>query len=201
MKKQTTADPSWRFSIGSAMCFTATIAALVAYSKRFEFRELNNAILVIIVVSLATALPCSFLARKREALLWSFVGAATASLCALGEPLTHEWFQVAWPTVGAMAAASSVLLDRYPLPTRMMVGALLGFVLLLVFSQFPSTMDSPFTWIEIGCAPVTAMIMVGIVWVIENMQESLGSSRSVLMFGLTASVTGGNIVARYVGWF
>ena len=192
-------SPVTRFSIASVMYMTATCAILLTYLKFFEPAEFMLGLTVMICVLVGGAVLGSVFQRTTEASFWSLLGAMTAFLCAIGEPLTHDAFQIAWPLVGALAAASAVLFDQQRLFTRMVIGAVIGVVVLGVFSLIPSQMGASNVWIEVVCGPVAGAIMVGVVWVLEALRRRGCYPRSGLILALTAGVIGGNVFGRWVG--
>ena len=196
----TAAKPVLRFSIGSVLWTTGTIAVLLTYLKLFEPRELLAGTIAIGVLTLMGAIVGSMSNRLSEVAYCSMLGAITAFLCAVGEPLTHESFQYAWPMVGAFTAASAILLDRYPLGARMAWGAVIGFAALAFWSLLSIRLGATNAWIEVACGPVAGAIMVGVVWVLETLRSWRGYSRSKLVFALTIGVVGGNIFGRWAGW-
>ena len=134
------------FSIASLMYTTATLAILLTYLKLFEPTEFLFGLTMMICVLVSGGILGACFQRATEAAFWSVLGAMTAFLCAVGEPLTHEAFHFAWPLVGAFAAASAVLFDQQRLPSRMMIGAVIGALVLGIFSLIPSRMGASNVW-------------------------------------------------------
>lgn len=189
-----------RFGIGSVMCTTASIAILLTYVKLFEPNEFLMGLTTVLFVSLMGVALGAFFHRTADAAFWSVMGAMTAFLCAVGEPLTHESFQYAWPMVGALAAATTILLDRFPLTLRMVVGACIGCVVLGLFSLLPSPLAASSAWIEVACGPIAGVIMVGVVWILETVRVWRNYSRSMMVLALAIGVIGGNVFGRWVNW-
>lgn len=192
--------PDLRFSIASIMCTTGTFSVLLTYLRIFEQQEFLMGLKIVGLVTLVGIAAGAYFHRVWDAALWSALGAMTAFLCAVGQPLTHESFQYAWPLVGALTAASAVLLDRYPLWRRMLIGGGIGFSVLALFSLAASTMGVMNTWMEVVCGPVAGAIMVGVVWVLEKLRTWRGYSRSILIFSLATGVIGGNVFGQWLGW-
>ena len=181
------------------MCWTVSLGILVTYMKLHETHEFLMGLSVVATVS-ATGIGLGlWFGRISEAMFWSVLGALTAFLCAVGEPLTHPSFQYAWPMVGALTAATAVMLDRHSLLTRMIVGAVLGSLVLGLFSLLPRGVHPRQAWIEIACGPVAGAIMVGVVWILETLRSWRNYSRSMLTMALTIGVIGGNAFGRYLG--
>ena len=189
-----------RYSLASIICNTGSFAVVLSYIRRFEPQELFTGFLIVCGAAVGGCLLGSYFYRTSETAFWSALGAATAFMCAVGEPLTHELFVYAWPLVGACAAASAILLDRYHLLPRMAVGSVIGIVLLWACSYLPSQLGSSYAWIEVLCGSVAGAIMVGVVWIFETSRSWLSYSRSFLSFALVMSVVGGNVAGRWIGW-
>lgn len=189
----------WQFNIGSILCVMGTVAVMLSYVQQLHPEEFLKGIQVVCLVSVVGLIAGTLTQRTGEAWFWSVVGAMSAFLCAVGEPLTHELFQYAWPLVGAATAASAVLLDRYSLASRMVVGALLGAAILGLFAFLPSRAGATNAWTEVACGPVAGAIMVGLVWVLETLRVWRHYSRSVLILSLAAGVVGGNVFGRWIG--
>lgn len=187
-----------RFSIASVMCTTGTFAVLLTYLKLFEPTEFLMGLKVVLAVSVVGILLGAYFNRMLDAAYWSVLGAMTAFLCAVGEPLTHESFQYAWPLVGALTAAIAVLMDKHPLFLRMGVGASIGLLVLGAFAFLPPHSGAANMWMEVVCGPVAGAIMVGVVWVLEKLRTWRGYSRSVLVFSLATGVIGGNVFGRWL---
>lgn len=190
---------SRQFSIASLLCTMGTLAVLLTYLKVFEPDEFIMGLQVVILMSLVGFAIGAFFERGLQTAYLAVLGAMTAFLCAVGEPLTHELFQYAWPCVGALTAASTIVLDRYGLVPRMLVGALIGGTVLALFSWLPSQFGATNTWIEVACGPVAGAIMVGVVWILETLRTWRSYSRAGLIFALTVGVIGGNVVGRFAG--
>ena len=195
-----TQSPELRFSIASIMFTTGTFAVLLTYLKLFEPAEFFMGLKTVGLVTLIGIAAGAYFDRVWDVALWSSLGAMTAFLCGVGEPLTHESFQYAWPLVGALTAASAILFDRLPVWHRMAIGAFIGFTVLAVFAVAASQMGVMNTWMEVVCGPVAGAIMVGVVWVLEKLRTWRGISRSVLIFSLAVGVIGGNVFGRWIGW-
>ena len=187
-----------RFSIASIMCTTGTFAVLLTYLKLYQPAEFLKGLGIVVAVGVAGVVPGIYFRRGFEVAYWSVLGAMTAFLCAVGQPLAHESFQYAWPLVGASTAVTAVLLDSLRLSARMLLGAAIGLTVLAVFSLMPTGAANP--WTEVVCGPVAGAIMVGVVWVLETLRIWRSYSRSVLVFALAVGVIGGNVVGRWAGW-
>lgn len=196
----TASKPALRFSIGSILWTTGTVAVLLTYLKLFEPHELVAGTIVIGMLTLVGAIGGSLSNRFSEVAYCSMLGATTAFLCAVGEPLAHDSFQYAWPMVGAFTAASAILLDRYPLGARMAWGAAIGFAVLTLWSLVSIRLGATNAWTEVVRGPIAGAIMVGVVWVLETLRSWRSYSRSKLVFVLTIGVVGGNVFGRWAGW-
>ena len=196
----TASKPALRFSIGSILWTTGTVAVLLTYLKLFEPHELVAGTIVIGMLTLVGAIGGSLSNRFSEVAYCSMLGAMTAFVCAVGEPLAHDSFQYAWPMVGAFTAASAILLDRYPLGARMAWGAAIGFAVLTLWSLVSIRLGATNAWTEVVCGPIAGAIMVGVVWVLETLRSWRSYSRSKLVFVLTIGVVGGNVFGRWAGW-
>ena len=182
------------------MATTGTVAVLLSYLKTFEPRHFVSGVLVVaIILALGASWVLVYRGRWRV-VYWALLGAITAFLCAVGEPLTHESFHYAWPVVGACCAGSTILLEKYPLGLRMACGAFIGFAVLAIWSAYPIRLGVMNTWMEVVCGPVAGAIMVGVVWVLETLREWRRYSLSVLVLVLCVGVVGGNVFGRWIGW-
>ena len=138
--------------------------------------------------------------RIYETTLWSALGAMTAFLCAVGEPLTDHTFTYAWPIVGAATAASAVLLEKWPLWKRMLVGSSIATGTLAMFSLAAWSRGGVSTLFEVACGPLAGAIMVGVVWMLEVVRTWKGYSQATMIFVLTLGVVSGNVFGRWIGW-
>ena len=197
--KETNRELELRFSIASILCTTGTLAVLLTYLKFFRPEEFLMGLTIVGSVTCVGFVCVLWNRRAYEIALWSMLGAMTAYLCSVGEPLTHRSFHYAWQLVGAATAAIAVSLERYSLLARMTMGAALAVLILVAFSAVASNHGVMNTWMEVACGPLAGAIMVGVVWVIEKLRTWRNYSRAVLIFLLTTGVIGGNIFGRWVG--
>ncbi len=189
-----------QFSIGSIMCTTGTFAVLLTYLRAFAPEEFLMGLLMVFLVAILGGVAGCFWHRVYEATLWSSLGALTAFLCAVGEPLTHNAFNYAWPLVGAATAASAILLDDRALGVRMAIGASIATVILAAFAVGAWSLGAANTWMEVVCGPIAGAIMVAVVWMLEAVRVWRSYSRATMIFTLTLGVVGGNLFGRWIGW-
>lgn len=189
-----------QFSIGSIMCTTGTFAVLLTYLKAFAPDDFLAGVQIVGVIALAGALAGCYLHRIFEATLWSALGAMTAFLCAVGEPLTDHTFTYAWPLVGAATSVCAITLDKWPLAKRMSIGAAIATGILAVFSLAAWSRGGVSTLFEVACGPLAGAIMVGVVWMLEVVRTWKGYSQATMIFVLTMGVVSGNIFGRWIGW-
>ena len=189
----------WQFSIGSIMCTTGTFAVLLTYLKTFPVSDFLLGVQIVVAVALAGAVAGCFSKRILETSLWAALGAMTAYLCAVGEPLAHRSFSYGWAIVGATTAVSAIWLETYSLWRRMLVGACLAFAILAIFSTVAWLRGSINTWPEVACGPLAGAIMVGVVWMLEMIRTWKGYSQATMIFTLTLGVVSGNVFARWIG--
>lgn len=190
----------WQFSIGSIMCTTGTFAVLLTYLKTFAPTEFLAGVQIIALVAIASGVVGLYWHRTYETALWASLGAMTAFLCAVGEPLTHFSFNYAWPIVGATTATSAILLEKKSLWYRMLIGACLAVGILAAFSMAAWTTGAINTWFEVACGPLAGAIMVGVVWMLETVRQWKGYTQATMIFTLTLGVVGGNVFGRWIGW-
>ena len=193
-------SPDLQFSIGSIMGITGTFAVLLTYLKAFSPEVFVMGLLMVAILATLGGVAGCFWQRASEAALWSALGALTAFLCAVGEPLTHYAFNYAWPLVGAATAASAILFDQRSLGQCMAIGAGLATLILATFAFGAWTMGAANTWMEVVCGPIAGAIMVAVVWMLEAVRVWRGYSRSTMIFTLTLGVVGGNLFGRWIGW-
>lgn len=187
-----------RFSIASMMCATGTVAVLLTYLKLFEPDEFMIGLRVIGTATLLGGLLGIPYRRIPEAAFWSLLGAATAFLCGIGQPVAHPSFLWAWPLTGAITATSAVMLDRRSLATRMTIGSIIA-LLVLVLGTLLMNGDPLAAWQEIACGPLAGAIMVGVVWLLEAVRNGKSYSRATMVFVLTLGVVAGNVFGRWAG--
>ena len=197
--EDTRRDFELRFSIASIMSTTGTVAVLLTYLKFFRPDEFLMGLLIVGVVTIFGFMCVLWNRRAFDVALWSMLGAMTAYLCSVGEPLTHRSFHYAWPIVGAFTAALAVSLDRYPLLIGMLLGSALAVIILGMFATVAANRGVMNTWMEVACGPLAGAIMVGVVWVVDKLRTWRNYSRAVLIFSLTTGVIGGNLFGRWVG--
>lgn len=189
-----------QFSIGSIMCTTGTFAVLLTYLKKFAPDEFLAGVQIVGAIALAGVLVGSYWQRVFETTLWAALGAMTAFLCAVGEPLTDHTFTYAWPIVGAATAVSAILFEKWPLWKRMMSGAILATSVLAIFSFVAWSRGGVSTLFEVACGPLAGAIMVGVVWMLEMVRTWKGYSQATMVFVLTMGVVSGNVFGRWLGW-
>lgn len=197
--EDTRRDFELRFNIASIMSTTGTLAVLLTYLKFFRPDEFLMGLSIVCAIAVLGCICVLWNQRVFEIVLWSTLGAMTAYLCSVGEPLTHRSFHYAWPIVGAVTAGLAVSHDRYSLLVRMLFGSVVAVAILGVFATVAANLGVMNTWMEVACGPLAGAIMVGVVWVVEKLRTWRNYSRAVLIFLLTTGVIGGNVFGRWLG--
>ena len=190
----------YQFSIGSVMCTTGTFAVLLTYLKTFATDDFLAGLWIVGGIAFLGCICGCIWQRALEMTLWATLGAMTAFLCAVGEPLPDQTFSFAWPLVGATTATSAILLEKEPLWRRMCAGAFVALGIMGAFSIAALSRGGVSGWQEVACGPLAGAIMVGVVWLLEVVRQWNGYSHATMVFVLTLGVVSGNVFGRWIGW-
>ena len=183
------------------MWLMMSIGVTLAYLRIFHISESVMGLAAVAIGLFVGSSAGIAYGRVGSSTYWALVGALSAFLCAVGQPIYHPSFLFGWMLVGASAGAiSAVLGPSKPLRSILIaslagVGILSGFVFGFVGLVAEALL-------EVACAGIAGGLLSAVVQVTYWLERRGDLPRYVSTTGLLLAVIVGNLVARFLipGW-